>query len=195
MNDLLIDGSRFDDDGFCYVGIFNNNGAQNTEHWYVGTNFMKDYYTIYDMSGLDYGDQKLRIAMGLRKTKNDIGAMRYDPRNSFYQPSASDMSEWTFNPNKYTMAMDLFKTFIKNNLVLFIGCISLLGALVITVIGLCIYLRRMSHQNKQEFMLKESMAQKKQRFEYYGQALNQNDTGDNLEVDSSLENSVDQAEV
>lgn len=56
MNNFLIDGKNFGDDAYCYIGIFSNTGAKEEEYWYVGTNFMKSYYTIFDMSGLTNPD-------------------------------------------------------------------------------------------------------------------------------------------
>jgi len=110
----------------------------------------------------DTNIKNLRLGMGERAPENDIGAMHYDPESSFYAPEQpNDVSTWTYTPNKYTDTGNAFVAFVKKNTVLFILCCGILAFLVITLICLCVYLRRKSNKNRMNHMFKDKMT-------YYG---------------------------
>ena len=79
---------------------------------------------------------------------NFIGEKHYDPESSRYNPQSGDVSGWIYEPNKFTSSDHNFVAFIKKNTVLFILCCVILAFLIITLICLCVYLKRKSDRNK-----------------------------------------------
>lgn len=164
LRDLLVEGDIFADPGKCYLGIFPNTNTDPNSQWYAGAVFLTRYYTVFDMSEYEANEniKHLRLGMGERAPANEIGAMHYDPESSAYAPKASDdVSTWTYTPNKYTETDNVFKAFIKKNTFLFILCCVILAFLVVTLICLCVYLKRKSNKNRMNHMFKDKMT-------YYG---------------------------
>ena len=77
-----------------------------------------------------------------------------------------DLSQWTYEPNPMTTPLDddddnVVQKFIKKNMILFIVCCVILGFLLLTLVGLCVYLRKKSQKNRISHMFKDKLT-------YYG---------------------------
>lgn len=127
--------------------------------------------------------KNLRLGMGERNPADRIGAMHYDPESSYYAPKASDdVSTWTYTPNPYTETDNNFTAFIKKNTVLFILCCVILAFLVVTLICLCVYLKRKSNRNRMNHMFKDKMT-------YYGRQT-KNTKVQQMDLSMSLDESA-----
>lgn len=84
-----------------------------------------------------------------------------------------DVSSWTYQPNPWqflpnntpisnnTTDGGSFDKFIKKNTFLFVICCVILGFLIVTLLCLCIYLKRKSNKNRMGHIFKDKMT-------YYG---------------------------
>lgn len=187
MRELLVPSEHVQgsDVGKCYIGIFPNTNAKEPNTFYLGQLYMLKYYTFFDVSGVqDNGTDHLTIGTGLKNHDATILQSMYNVSYPGFKVQAGDQSKWTYEPNKYTIIKkdDPITQFIKKNTVLFVLCCVILAFLIITLLCLCIYLKRKSNKNRMGNVFKDKMT-------YYGK---QNTNTKVQQMDLSL--SLDQGE-
>lgn len=67
LSDLLLKGSRFkmSDSNNCFLPIFKLPSNLNQDKWLLGTLFLNEYYTAYDMTPYDEdGEDYLQVGIG-----------------------------------------------------------------------------------------------------------------------------------
>ena len=112
LQDLLVDGSVFDDygtvdeSGACYLGIFSNKGAaREATVTYAGVLLLQKYYTYFDMTNCQPGNdcQFNTVTSGRHNTSAQILQSQYNDSAPFYNERPGDQSVWTRYPNEYTL--------------------------------------------------------------------------------------------
>ena len=87
--DLLVTGSEIGEKDLanyyhCYYGVFRSiNGDQNT--WYLGADFFKSKYVIYDMSPFEKNGY-IQVGIGELNLEASLGERHYDPNSDIYDP-------------------------------------------------------------------------------------------------------------
>jgi hypothetical protein len=90
--------------------------------------------------------------------------LQYNINADGFDHQANDISQWTYQPNPMTIDDDdsnVISKFINKNMNLFIVCCVILALLIVTLIGLCIYLRKKSNANRMNNVFKDKLT-------YYG---------------------------
>jgi len=82
---LLINGEIFDKKGYCYLGVFNHDGDNET--FYAGQSFLEQYYVSFNAEP-SYKDpnNKLLIGIGEINPYADLAKRNYDPDYNGYRP-------------------------------------------------------------------------------------------------------------
>lgn len=149
--------------GKCYLAVFPNTGAKDTDAFYLGQLYFKKYYTYFDVHGVqNEGQDKLRIGTGLRNKNVNMLQIQYNQNLEGHDHQDQDLSQWTYEPNPMMSDYDnVVMRFIKKNMILFIVCCVILALLIITLFALCIYLRKKSNANRMNNVFKDKLT-------YYG---------------------------
>jgi len=138
---------------------------------------MEKYYTFFDVSGYQDGlINTLVVGMGPKKPDVQVLKEHYDYSFATYRNHTGDVSSWTYEPNPWqflpndtnkngTDTNGGFDGFIKKNTTLFVVCCVILGFLIVTLVCLCIYLKRKSNKNRMGHIFKDKMT-------YYGKTEN-----------------------
>lgn len=176
MEELLVPGEWIDPywSGKCYLGLLPNTGAKDPDAFYLGMKYFEKYYTYFDVNGVQSeGASSLRIGTGVKKMNVQLLQQQYNISSPNYAQNKLDLSQWTFEPNPMTTLPgdgdNAVTKFIKKNMILFIVCCVILGFLLITLIGLCVYLRKKSNGSRISHMFKDKLT-------YYGKKDTQNNT-------------------
>ena len=75
MQDLLVPSEhvRGQEPGKCYIGIFPNTNAKESNTFYLGQLYMKKYYTFFDVSGVqENGTDHMIIGTGIKNPEATI---------------------------------------------------------------------------------------------------------------------------
>ena len=151
--------------GKCYIGMFPNTNAKEVDAFYLGQQYLKKYYTYFDVNAVQTGGKNsMLIGTGLRNKEINILQLQYNKSYEGHDHAENDLSQWTYTPNPMTTVDDgenVVTRFIKKNMILFVVCCVILGFLILTLVGLCIYLRRKSNKNRMQNIFKDKMT-------YYG---------------------------
>lgn len=69
QDDMFIDGTDLDDSpNSCYLAVFKSQ-TQQTDTWYLGNVFMKEYYVVYDHTPKSYYHRTF-IQVGIAKQRD-----------------------------------------------------------------------------------------------------------------------------
>lgn len=168
LSELLVPSEWINETetGKCYLGVFPNTNAKDIEAFYFGQKYFKKYYTYFDLNIVQSKESdKLRIGTGLRNTNINILNLQYNVNADGFDHQSGDQSQWTYEPNVMSTLKDedddVVTRFIKKNMELFIICCVILAFLILTLIGLCVYLRKKSNKNRMGNVFKDKLT-------YYG---------------------------
>lgn len=112
MKELLVDGTRVDSsikNDRCYVGIFPNTNANQTDIFYFGALYLVKYYTYFETG--DYLTLP-RIGTGFKRVNANILQRVYNTTYENYVGNNNkvlgtvDISQYTYEPNEYTGPSD-----------------------------------------------------------------------------------------
>ena len=114
-NDFMyISGTVFNDrlgDQSCYLPIFttNLNGYDNNT-WVFGSQFMSQYYLVYDMSPLEEGIDSIRVGIAPANPNDEIGS------------GAIDMAQQAFLEHQILMAVGILIAVVFLSVAVYYWC-------------------------------------------------------------------------
>lgn len=87
----------------CFIGIFPNTNAKDTNSVYLGQSYLKKYYTFFDASGYQSNKHSsLVVGTGLKNPNAFILKSHYNSSTWNYDKNDGDQSQWTYTPNPFT---------------------------------------------------------------------------------------------
>ena len=107
LRDVLVDSELLDplDKGRCWFGIFPTSANfKDPTTTYLGQLYLYKYYTYFDISGYQEGKvSTLVVGTGFKNPVDTVLASHYDVNVNNFKNHTGDISQWTYEPNKWEL--------------------------------------------------------------------------------------------